>query len=149
MSFLRLFIVHENCKLRMTEDILWTNSCFCFILTFRTILAHNMFCRCCDLLKKIYLYFLRTALTMHGNPSPFWKIAEMSLNPGVFRPNYFFWRAMKVPLYDYPKYMCQALSKCLNKWTKVDKLDYSKSNHNIKKNYFSLGYKNIYYLEKL
>jgi hypothetical protein len=25
-------------------------------LTFRTILVHNMFCRCCELLKKIYLY---------------------------------------------------------------------------------------------
>ena len=27
-----------------------------FVLTFRTILVHNMFCRCCELLKKIYLY---------------------------------------------------------------------------------------------
>ena len=27
-----------------------------FVLTFRTIKVHNMFCRCCELLKKIYLY---------------------------------------------------------------------------------------------
>ena len=27
-----------------------------FVLTFRTILVHNMFCRCCELLKKINLY---------------------------------------------------------------------------------------------
>ena len=29
----------------------------CF-LTFRTILVHNMLCRCCKLLKRIYLYLL-------------------------------------------------------------------------------------------
>ena len=27
-----------------------------FVLIVRTILVHNMFCRCCELLKKIYLY---------------------------------------------------------------------------------------------
>ena len=33
-----------------------------FVLTFRTILVHNMFCRCCELLKKIYLYtWLKTS----------------------------------------------------------------------------------------
>ena len=53
----RLFIVHENCKLRIpAEHVVYTNCCFCFVLTFRTILVHNMFCRCCELLKKIYLY---------------------------------------------------------------------------------------------
>ena len=53
----RLFIVHENCKIRIpTEHGVYTNCCFCFVLTFRTILVHNMFCRCCELLKKIYLY---------------------------------------------------------------------------------------------
>ena len=35
---------------------MYTNCCFCFVLTFRTILVHSMFCRCCELLKKIYLY---------------------------------------------------------------------------------------------
>ena len=56
----RLFIVHENCKLRIpAEHVVYTNCCFCFVLTFRTILVHNMFCRCCELLKKIYLYFWR------------------------------------------------------------------------------------------
>ena len=53
----RLFIVHENCKLRIpVEYVVYKNGCFCFILTFRTILVHNMFCKCCVLLKKIYLY---------------------------------------------------------------------------------------------
>ena len=53
----RLFIVHENCKLRIpAEHVVYKNCCFCFVLTFRTILVHNMFCRCCELLKKIYLY---------------------------------------------------------------------------------------------
>ena len=76
---------------------------------------------------KCHDYFLRTTLTMHGNSSPFWKIAKMSLIiPGIFGPNYFFLRAMKVPLYDCIQNMCQALSKCLNKWIKVDKLDYFK-----------------------
>ena len=52
----RLFIVHENCKLRIpAELVVYTNCCFCFVFTFRTILVHNMFCRCCKLLKKIYL----------------------------------------------------------------------------------------------
>ena len=53
----KLFIVHENCKLRIpAEHVVYTNCCFCFVLTFRTILVHNMFSRCCELLKKIYLY---------------------------------------------------------------------------------------------
>ena len=53
----RLFIVHENCKLRIpAEHVVYTNCCFCFVLTFGTILAiYNMFLRCCELLKKIYL----------------------------------------------------------------------------------------------
>ena len=52
----RLSIVHENCKLRKpAEHVVYTNCCFCFVLTFRTILVQNMFCRCCKLLKKIYL----------------------------------------------------------------------------------------------
>ena len=50
----RLYIVHANGKLRIPD--VYTNCCFCFVLTFRTILVHNMFCRCCELLKKIYLY---------------------------------------------------------------------------------------------
>ena len=29
---------------------------FLFFMTFRSMLVHNMFCRCCELLKKIYLY---------------------------------------------------------------------------------------------
>ena len=50
-------IVHENCKLRIpAEHVVYTNYWFCFVLTFRTILVHNMFRRCCELLKKIYLY---------------------------------------------------------------------------------------------
>ena len=53
----RLFIFHEKCKFRIpAEHVVYTNCCFCFVLTFRTILVHNMFCRCCELLKKIYLY---------------------------------------------------------------------------------------------
>ena len=49
----RLFIFHENCKLRIpAEHVVYTNCCFCFVLTFRTILVHNMFWRCCELLKK-------------------------------------------------------------------------------------------------
>ena len=56
----RLFIVHENCKLRIpAEHVVYTNCCFCFVLTFRTILVHNMFCRCCELLKNIYLYLCK------------------------------------------------------------------------------------------
>ena len=55
----RLFIVHENCKLRIpAEHVVYKNCCFCFVLTFRTILVHNMFCRCCELLKNIYLYLI-------------------------------------------------------------------------------------------
>ena len=47
----RLFIVHENCKLRIpAEHAVYTNCCFCFVLAFRTILVQNMFCRCCELL---------------------------------------------------------------------------------------------------
>ena len=39
----RLFIVQENCKLRIpAEHVVYTNCCFCFVLTFRTILVHNM-----------------------------------------------------------------------------------------------------------
>ena len=39
----RLFIVHENCKLRIpAEHVVYTNCCFCVVLTFRTILVHNM-----------------------------------------------------------------------------------------------------------
>ena len=53
----RLFIIHENCKLRIpAEHVVYPNGCFCFVSTFRAILVHNMFCRCCELLKKIYLY---------------------------------------------------------------------------------------------
>ena len=52
----RLLIVNENCKLRRpAEHFVYTNCCFYFVLTFRTISVHNMFCRCCKLLKKIYL----------------------------------------------------------------------------------------------
>ena len=51
----KLFIVHENCKLRIPAEHVVYTSCFCFVLTFRTILVHNMFCTCCELLKKIYL----------------------------------------------------------------------------------------------
>ena len=52
----RLFIVHENCKLIIpAKHVVYTNCCFYFVLTFRTILVDNMFCRCCELLKKIYL----------------------------------------------------------------------------------------------
>jgi hypothetical protein len=55
----RLFIVQENCKLRIpAEHVVYTNCCFCFVLTLRIILVHNMFCRCCELLKKICLYIL-------------------------------------------------------------------------------------------
>ena len=55
----RLFIFHENFQLRIPAGhVVYTNCCFCFVLTFRTILRHNMFCRCCELLKKIYLYVI-------------------------------------------------------------------------------------------
>ena len=61
----RLFIVYENCKLRIAaEHAVYTNCCFCFVLTFRTILLHNMFCRCCELLKKIYLYYKHATLAV-------------------------------------------------------------------------------------
>ena len=54
----RLFIVLENCKLRIIAvHVVNTSCCFCFVLTFRTILVHKMFCRCCELLKKIYQYW--------------------------------------------------------------------------------------------
>ena len=56
-----MFIVYWNCKLRVpAELVVYTNCCFCFVLTFRTILVRNMFCRCCELLKKNYLYVLRS-----------------------------------------------------------------------------------------
>ena len=59
----KLFIFHESFKLKMpAEHVVYTNCCFCFVLTFRTILVHNMFCRCCKLLKKIYLYIMITGL---------------------------------------------------------------------------------------
>ena len=46
-------------KLKISaEHVVYTNCCFCFVLTFRTILVHSMFCRCCELLKKTYLYFM-------------------------------------------------------------------------------------------
>ena len=52
----KFFIVHENCKIRIpAEHVVYTNCCFLFCFAFRTILVHNMFCRCCELLKKIYL----------------------------------------------------------------------------------------------
>ena len=52
----RFFIVYENCKLRIpAKHVVYTNCGFCFVLTFRTMLVHNMSCRCCELLKKIYL----------------------------------------------------------------------------------------------
>ena len=55
----RLFIVHENCKLRIpAEHVMYTNCCFCFVLTFRTILVHNMFCKCArNLSLKYFRYF--------------------------------------------------------------------------------------------
>ena len=34
-------------------------------LTFRTILVHNMFCRCCELLKKFYLYHCALEIILH------------------------------------------------------------------------------------
>ena len=59
----RLFIVHEDCKLKIpAEHVVYTNCCFCFVLTFRTIFVHNMFYRCCEFLKKIYLYIIITVL---------------------------------------------------------------------------------------
>ena len=49
----RFFIAHENFKFRIpAEQVVYKNCCFCFVLTFRTILVHNVFCRCCELLKK-------------------------------------------------------------------------------------------------
>ena len=52
----RLLITHENCKLIIpAEHDVYTNCCFCFVLTFRTFLVHNILSRCCKLLKKIYL----------------------------------------------------------------------------------------------
>ena len=37
----RLFIVYENCKIKIpAEHFVYTNCCFCFVLTFRTILVH-------------------------------------------------------------------------------------------------------------
>ena len=80
----RLFIVHENCKLRIpAEHVVYTNCCFCFVLTFRTILVHNMFCRCCELLKKIYLYTSCSSLTppsLKGLSPTHWLIISASLN---------------------------------------------------------------------
>ena len=35
---------------------IWRQTVVLFSLIFRTILVHNMFCRCCELLRKIYLY---------------------------------------------------------------------------------------------
>ena len=53
----RLFTFHENSKLRIpAELVVYTNCCFCFVLTFRTILVHNLFCRRRELLKNMYLY---------------------------------------------------------------------------------------------
>ena len=64
----RLFIVNENCKLRIpAEHVVYTNCCFCFVLTFTTILVHDMFCRCCELLKKIYLYHALEQLSIPLN----------------------------------------------------------------------------------
>ena len=68
----KLFFLHQpthnmmnDCSLFMKivsseylQNMLCTNCCFCFVLTFRTILVHNKFCRCCELLKKIYLYYI-------------------------------------------------------------------------------------------
>ena len=58
----RLFIVHENFKLRLPAEHVvnnvYTNCCFCFVLTFRTILVHNMICICCKLLKRFTCTFL-------------------------------------------------------------------------------------------
>ena len=49
----RLLIVHKNCMLRIpAEHVVYANCYYCFVLTFRTILVHKMFCRCCELLKK-------------------------------------------------------------------------------------------------
>ena len=53
-----MFIVHESCNLRIpAENVVYTNCCPCFVLTFRTIFVHNMFCRCYKLLKNSYLYW--------------------------------------------------------------------------------------------
>ena len=49
-----LFNVHDNSSIIYQLSYLF--HFFCFVLTFKTILVHNMFCRCCELLKKIYLY---------------------------------------------------------------------------------------------
>ena len=49
----RLFIVHENCKLRSENTCrtccVYKLFFFCFFLTFRTILVHNMFYPCLSL----------------------------------------------------------------------------------------------------
>ena len=66
------FIFHENCKLRVpAEHVVYTNCCFCFVLTVRTILVYNMFCRCCELLKEIYLYvkYLKKNSSIDFNPT--------------------------------------------------------------------------------
>ena len=52
-----------------------------FVLTFRTILVHNMFCRCCELLKKIYLYIHRLNWT---NPV---RLAQIISRPVPINPN--------------------------------------------------------------
>ena len=49
----RLFIDHENCKLRIPAE----QCCFCFVWTFRTILVHNMLCPACNLIDTKHLDF--------------------------------------------------------------------------------------------
>ena len=45
------------CQKFLLDCSLFMKSVGVFVLTFRTILVHNLFCRCCELLKKIYLYY--------------------------------------------------------------------------------------------
>ena len=51
-------------------------------------------------------------------------------------PNYIFWNSGKVPLSESIQNVYQAPFKCLNKWIKVDKLDYFKKWSQHFKNYF-------------
>ena len=49
--------IHENSKLRTCwEHVVYTNCFFVFVLTFRTIYAHNMFSQCSELV--VFMYWI-------------------------------------------------------------------------------------------
>ena len=87
------------------QNMLCTQIVVFVLLTFRTILVHNMFCRCCELLKNIYLYhislFSRTL----------WKILPLcmvNIHERFIIKSELWWRAYSIHFPQYWMITCSS-----------------------------------------